>query len=43
MLTTYSIPEVFDGDVDEKDGTTMPDLIAKDAYIMADAMMEARK
>ena len=43
MLQTYSIPEIFDGDTDEIDGTTMPDLIAKDAYIMADAMLKARK
>ena len=42
MLTHYEPSTSFDED-EVKNPEGMPSLIAKDAYIMADAMMEARK
>jgi hypothetical protein len=43
MLPTYDVPLVFDDDTEGEDGSSMPELIAKDAYIMADVMMKARE
>ena len=42
MLPNYDIPSLFEEILDEGD-KSMPDLIAIDAYVMADAMLEARK
>ncbi len=38
ILPTYDIQDVF-----ENENTQMPIILAKDAYALADAMMEARK
>lgn len=43
MLTTYNVPDVFDDDTWSKGEPTMPEMIAKDAYTMADAMLKARE
>ena len=42
MLPNYDIPSLFEEILDEGD-KSMPELIAIDAYVMADAMLEARK
>jgi hypothetical protein len=41
ILPTYN--NVFDDDTGGDDDPTFPELLAKDAYIMADAMMKARE
>jgi len=43
MLPTYDIPLVFDDETREEGEKTMPELIAIDAYVMADAMLKARE
>ena len=43
MLPTYNIPDIFADETYEEDEPTIPELIAKDAYVMADAMLKARK
>lgn len=43
MLPTYRISDVFADETWEEGEPTMPELIAKDAYIIADAMLKARK
>ena len=40
ILPTYN--NVFDDDTGGDDDPTFPELLAKDAYIMADAMLKAR-
>jgi len=42
MLPNYDIPSLFEEILDEGD-KSMPELIAIDAYVMADAMLKARK
>jgi hypothetical protein len=41
ILPTYN--NVFDDDTGGDDDPTFPELLAKDAYIMADAMLKARE
>ncbi len=43
MLPTYDIPLVFDDETWKEGEKTMPELIAIDAYVMADAMLKARE
>ena len=42
MLPNYDIPSLFEEILDEGD-KSMPELIAIDAYVMAEAMLKARK
>ena len=41
ILPTYN--NIFDDETGGNDDPTFPELLAKDAYIMADAMLKARE
>ena len=43
MLPTYNIPDVFDDTTQGKDDPSMTELIAIDAYIMAETMLKVRE
>jgi hypothetical protein len=41
ILPTYK--DIFDDETQSEGGPSFPELLAKDAYIMADAMLKARE